>query len=167
MITPDPNADCPCCSHKPFNQCCQPLLTGQARADTAEALMRSRYSAFATGNIDYLIYTLHPDKRQPQDAQLLAEAMENCEWLALEVRSAEMGSEKLQQGSVEFVATYRQSGQLELLHERSSFVKENDYWYYVDGTLYSSPGKTIQKPGRNDPCWCGSNKKFKKCHGGN
>lgn len=127
--------------------------------------MRSRYSAFATGNIDYLIDTLHPDKRQPQDRELLSGALHNTNWLGLQVRKCEKGLEEDKRGTVEFVATWSESGQSGFLHERSRFIKQEDRWYYVDGELFDTAGKTIAKPGRNDPCWCGSGKKFKKCHG--
>lgn len=166
MIQPAATAPCPCGSQQVFADCCQPLLSGQTNAATAQALMRSRYSAFVTANIDYLIDTLHPDKRQPQDGELLSQGLENTRWLGLQVRHCEQGLEGDESGTVEFVATWHEAGQSGFLHERSRFVKLDDRWYYVDGTLYSTDGKTIAKPGRNDPCWCGSGKKFKKCHGG-
>lgn len=157
---------CPCGSQKNFGECCQPLLENQSQATTAQALMRSRYSAFVTGNIDYLVDTLHPDKRQPQDRELLTGALQNTNWLGLQVRSCEKGLEGDERGSVEFVATWSEPGQSGFLHERSRFIKQDGRWYYVDGELFDTAGKTIAKPGRNDPCWCGSGKKFKKCHGG-
>jgi len=165
MTSPLQNTACPCGSQQPFDQCCQPLLSGQDHAKTAQALMRSRYSAFASGNIDYLIDTLHPDKRQPQDAELLTQALEHTRWLGLQVRGCEKGLEENDRGTVEFVATWSEGGQSGFLHEKSSFVKLDGRWYYVDGTLYDTSGKNIAKPKRNDPCWCGSEKKFKKCHG--
>lgn len=129
--------------------------------------MRSRYSAFVTGNINYLIDTLHPNKRQPQDAELLTQALAQTRWLGLQVRHCEKGLEQDEHGTVEFVATWSEAGQSGFLHECSRFVKQEGRWYYVDGNLYDHTGKTIAKPGRNEPCWCGSGKKFKKCHGGN
>jgi len=165
MTSPLPTSSCLCGSQQNFGDCCQPLLDGQSQASTAQALMRSRYSAFATGNIDYLIDTLHPDKRQPQDRELLEGALLNTHWLGLQVRQCEKGLEDDDRGTVEFVATWSEASQSGFLHERSRFVKENTHWYYVDGELFDTTGKTIAKPGRNEPCWCGSNKKFKKCHG--
>ncbi len=162
---PDATAPCPCGSQQTFENCCQPLLAGVAYADTAEALMRSRYSAFSTDNIDYLIDTLHSAKRQPQDRELLEGALHNTQWLGLQVRQCEKGLADDERGTVEFVATWAEAGQSGFLHERSRFVKENGRWYYVDGDLFDTTGKTIAKPKRNEPCWCGSGKKFKKCHG--
>lgn len=167
MSTFEDSSLCPCGSQKTFRECCHPLLSGQSQAATAEALMRSRYSAFATGDIDYLIVTLHPGKRQPQDRELLAGALHHTHWLGLQVRTCENGLETDEKGTVEFVATWSEAGQSGFLHERSRFVKEDGRWYYVDGELFDTTGKTIAKPGRNEPCWCGSGKKFKKCHGGN
>lgn len=165
MTKPTLPDNCPCGSQQTFSQCCQPLLSGEQHATTAQALMRSRYSAFATANIDYLIDTLHPEKRQPQDAELLSQALQHTRWLGLQVRNCEKGLEQDERGTVEFVATWSEAGQSGFLHEKSSFVKLDGRWYYVDGTLFDTTGKTISKPKRNDPCWCGSNKKFKKCHG--
>lgn len=165
MTTSQPTKTCHCGSQQPFSECCEPLLNGQDNAKTAEALMRSRYCAFATGNIDYLIDTLAPSKRQPQDAQLLSQALQHTHWLGLQVRDCEKGSAQDERGKVEFVATWSEGGQCGFLHEKSSFVKQDGRWYYLDGTLYDTSGKTITKPKRNDACWCGSKKKFKKCHG--
>lgn len=66
------NKVCPCGSNKPFDYCCRPIVEGQKAAPTAEALMRSRYTAFALGAIDYLIDTTAPEKRGPDDADILA-----------------------------------------------------------------------------------------------
>ena len=102
--------------------------------------MRSRYTAFCRGEVDYLIATHHPSKRQGDDRQSLTQTIAETEWLNLRVlASREMG----EVGTVEFVAFFKAQGTLSQLHERSDFVRLE----------------------RNDPCWCGSGKKFKKCHG--
>ena len=143
---------CPCGSQQDFEQCCRPLLMGEKLATTAQALMRSRYSAFVTGNVDHLINTLHPAKRQPQDEALLTETLKNTRWLGLKIGTLEQGLEGDERGSVEFVATWAEAGESGFLHERSRFLKQDGHWYYVDGTLYNTDGKTIDKPGRSDPC---------------
>ena len=125
--------------------------------------MRSRYSAFCEQNIDYLIATHHPSKRLPDDAEQLTSSMQNCQWLSLKILDTQLGGPSDDQGEVEFVASYTQSEKPGLLHERSRFRKEQEQWFYVDGDLYETPQP--DKLGRNDPCWCGSGKKFKKCHG--
>ncbi len=114
--------------------------------------MRSRYSAFCTGNIDYLIATHHPTQRGNQERQALAQTIAETEWLSLRVLAAT-------ENQVEFVAFYKTQGKLGQLHERSNFVQHNGQWVYVDG-MYLPPIKLE----RNDPCWCGSGKKLKQCH---
>ncbi|MCB0092361.1 MAG: YchJ family protein [Caldilineaceae bacterium] len=144
---------CPCGSRKEYAECCQAFLNGAAFAHTPEQLMRSRYTAFHQGNIDYLLATQHPAQRQPDARQTLAETVSQTEWLSLRVLNA-VGN------TVEFVAFYRQDSHLNQLHEVSQFVREDGRWFYTTGA-HLMP---IQL-GRNDPCWCGSGKKRKKCHG--
>ncbi len=122
--------------------------------------MRSRYSAFVRQQTDYLVNTLHPDKRHPHEAQALQRSFQDTQWQGLAIVHQEQGQASDTTGVVEFVATYRGPQGLGRLHERSRFVKEADQWLYLDGDIMQSP-----TPGRNEPCWCGSGKKFKKCHG--
>jgi SEC-C motif-containing protein len=124
--------------------------------------MRSRYSAFASANIDYLLATLHPSQHQADERQALAQSIASSEWLSLTVLATEAGQAGDLEGVVEFAARYQQTGEQGVLHERSRFVFEHGRWFYVDGEFEPVPAN---KPGRNDPCWCGSGKKFKKCHG--
>ncbi|ARN74635.1 YchJ family protein [Oceanicoccus sagamiensis] len=154
---------CHCHSQRHFANCCEPLLSGASKAQTAEQLMRSRFSAFCTGNIPYLIATHHPSKRQADDNSSLAETIAHCQWLRLEIISTRSGLANHSSGEVEYIATYTQQDTLSQLHENSRFVFEEEQWFYLDGDIAESPAPT--KPGRNDPCWCGSQKKFKKCHG--
>ena len=121
--------------------------------------MRSRYSAFHQGNVDYLIATLHPDKRKPDDHTVLANSIRNTEWLGLTVIDTQKGKKNDKTGIVEFEAVY-QGNKLGQLHERSRFIKIDGKWFYVDGDIL--PG-TIPKP--KEPCWCKSGKKYKQCHG--
>lgn len=132
--------------------------------------MRSRYSAFCEGKIDYLIATLHPSKRQVTDREALARSVSTTRWTGLRILAVDGGTEGDDTGQVEFVAYYAESGAAEhqagttrQLHERSRFVKQDDRWFYLSGDHESLP--PIPKLGRNDPCWCGSGKKLKKCHG--
>jgi len=157
------SSTCHCGNDSPFEQCCGRFLSGQQQPETAEQLMRSRYSAFCEQQVDYLIETLHENQRSPDDAEALKASMEGCQWLSLKVLDTQAGAIGDSEGEVEFAASYLQNQRPGLLHERSRFVKEDDRWYYVDGVLYETP--PVDKLGRNDPCWCGSGKKFKKCHG--
>jgi SEC-C motif-containing protein len=121
---------CPCQSDRPYAECCGRLHAGGV-ADTAEALMRSRYSAYAMGHVDYLMATWHPDTR-PAELDLGDAAA--TRWLGLEVkRHAVTGADS---AIVEFVARYRTGGTPAVrLHEISRFVREEGRWYYVDGTF--------------------------------
>lgn len=146
---------CPCCSGSSYTNCCQPLHNGELHAASSEQLMCSRYSAFCLGKISYLIATLKPDKRQPDDEQTLAQTIEQSRWLGLKIlKHTPSGGT----ATVEFVAFY-QDDPVGQLHERSNFVRENDHWFYVDGEFLPDI-----KLARNEPCFCGSGKKLKKCH---
>ena len=120
--------------------------------------MRSRYTAFCQGNIDYLIATHHPSKRQMDDRQTLTKTIAETTWLGLHVLNS--NTQATGTGSVEFVAFFQSQGIPSQLHEKSEFIRQNDRWYYLQGTILGPI--TI---GRNDACWCGSGKKYKKCHG--
>lgn len=150
---------CPCGSKKQDKYCCSLYLSGKKQPETAEKLMRSRYTAFYHGNIDYLIATLHPDQRNPDDYPSLTNSVNNTTWLGLTILNTQKGKKKDVTGIVEFEAIY-QANQPGQLHERSRFVKTDGQWFYVDGDIL--PG-TIPKP--KEPCWCNSGKKYKQCHG--
>ena len=154
-----PSSLCPCGSQSAFANCCEPYLLGTAIAPTAEALMRSRYTAYCRGQVDYLIATHHPSMRRPSDRANLSKSMQNTTWLGLTVLNTERGQPEDDTGIVEFVALYR-TGEVGQLHERSRFQKQKGRWFYVDGD-HLPP----LEPKRNAPCWCGSGKKFKQCHG--
>ena len=149
---------CPCGSKKSAKYCCEIYLSGKQKPETAEKLMRSRYSAFYYGNVDYLIATLHPDKREASDRQELTKSINNTQWLNLTIIDRQKGKKNDTKGIVEFEAVY-QTNQPGQLHERSRFVKLDGQWFYVDGDIL--PG-TIPKP--KAPCWCGSGKKYRQCH---
>lgn len=118
---------CPCCSGKTYFNCCQLVHQDHSKATTAEALMRSRYSAFALRNADYLIMTTHSSQQKYHSKEeYLAWATQNT-WLKLEIVIA-------LSEIVEFNAWYQNSkGEMFVHHERSTFLKENGLWFYVDG----------------------------------
>ncbi|MBE7383011.1 MAG: YchJ family protein [Leptolyngbya sp. SIO1E4] len=150
---------CPCGSQRAFSACCEPYLLGQAIAPTAEALMRSRYTAYCQGNVDYLVATHHPSKRTFSDRITLSKSVKNTTWLGLTIVSTARGQPQDETGMVEFVAIYR-TGNVGQLHERSRFQKQKGRWFYLEGEHLPPVA-----PKRNEPCWCGSGKKFKQCHG--
>ncbi|QEL56274.1 YchJ family protein [Chromobacterium paludis] len=102
-------------------------------APTAQALMRSRYSAFALGLEDYLLATWHPSTR-PETLGLEEDAGV-VKWIGLEIKRCEAGREGDSEGTVEFVARWKVGGKAERLHEISRFVREDGRWYYVAGEL--------------------------------
>ncbi|MFM9971840.1 MAG: YchJ family protein [Burkholderiales bacterium] len=120
---------CPCCSEEPYTACCQPWhngLTEGVHAPTPEILMRSRYSAYVVGLIDYLLATWHPSTA-PGELELSP-----VKWIGLEVLHIEMAGDA---GVVEFVARCRVNGRAERMHEISRFVREGGRWYYIDGQM--------------------------------
>jgi len=149
---------CHCHSGNTYQTCCQPYLAGEATPSTPEQLMRSRYTAFCREEVDYLIATHHPSKRQGDDRQSLSQTIAMTEWLGLRLLHSQAKGEV---GTVEFVAFFKiQAGQLHQLHECSDFVRQDGRWYYQQGKHL--PPIRLE---RNDPCWCGSGRKYKKCHG--
>ena len=150
---------CYCGSQKIYKECCLPFISGKLKPETPEQLMRSRYSAFCIKDIEYLISTHHPSKRQLNEREILAQTIHETQWLGLKVLKIQKGSIEHQIGYVEFAAFYKNT-KIGQLHENSKFIYENGQWYYFDGVLLDPI-----KISRNEPCWCGSMKKFKKCHG--
>lgn len=148
-----PSADgCPCGSGQPLTLCCGRFHAGEP-APTPEALMRSRYSAFALNLTDYLLASWHSGTRP---AELAPD--DTTRWLRLEVlESGETGDE----GRVRFRATFREGRRFGVLEEASRFRREAGRWTYLDGT----PSVSRLKPGRNEACPCGSGRKFKTCCG--
>ncbi|QPH39655.1 YchJ family protein [Pedobacter endophyticus] len=122
--------DCPCGSSLQYQNCCQPYHLKARTAPTAEALMRSRYSAFVMANAEYLYETTHVTKRKGNSKDAYLKSAKNTKWLKLEIVSAGFDT-------VEFKAYYLdKSFQTDVLHEKSSFKLENGQWYYVDGVFY-------------------------------
>jgi SEC-C motif-containing protein len=131
--------NCDCGSGKKFTDCCQPFLDGTAKPKTAEELMRSRYSAYLTVNIEYLRRTTHPSTRKFFAPEAVKEWAESSVWQKLEVISTAQGKEKDKIGEVEFKAYYLDSnGNPQIHHEHSNFVKELGKWFFVDGKLSKS-----------------------------
>jgi SEC-C motif-containing protein len=124
-----PAEPCPCGSGKGYAACCGRLHSGAEIAATAEALMRSRYSAYVLRLEEYLLATWHPDTR-PSELDLTAD---DTKWLALEVKKHALQDDS--HATVEFVARYRVAGKGHRLHELSRFVREDGRWYYVDGDM--------------------------------
>ncbi|MFJ6094524.1 YchJ family protein [Williamsia muralis] len=124
---------CPCTSGLIWDDCCGPVVSRVRKAPTAEALMRSRFSAFAVGDADYLLYSWHPRTR-PDVLDLDA----TMRWYRLDIESTLHGSLFDSVGEVEFTAFYRIKGSgAGTLHERSRFERHEGRWVYVDGVVVS------------------------------
>lgn len=156
---------CPCGSDRNLDLCCGPIIEGTA-APTAEALMRSRYTAFALGETGYLVDTLSADLRGDFDPIEAESTARDAKWLGLEVRAVSDGGEDDDSGSVEFVARFSLGGQRRVHHELAEFRREEGRWMCVGGEMDpKGPPRQVVKIGRNEPCPCGSGKKYKKCCG--
>jgi SEC-C motif domain protein len=146
---------CPCGSNIPYTSCCLPILDNHGLAVTAEALMRSRYTAFVRKHEHHILASWYhknrPEKLNFEDYPVV--------WLGLEIHEIGDGLATDDSGMVEFTATYLENGQISKLREKSRFVRENDLWYYLGGEC----SVKRQKIERNGPCPCGSGKKFKRC----
>ncbi len=158
---------CPCQSGLAYSECCEPYIEGNTKAPTAEALMRSRYTAYTQVNMAYIEKTHHPSHRHDLDLPNTETWARQAEWLGLEVINCEQGQANDDRGQVEFKARYRLSDKEYTLHELSDFANKQGTWFYVDGRLPDVQQYVREAPkvGRNDPCICGSGKKFKKCCG--
>ena len=156
---------CPCASLEPIEKCCGPFLAGEAIPETPEALMRSRYTAFTQGNMDYIIKTHAPESLEDFDEDANREWAEGSEWLGLDIHSTEAGGKDDDTGFVTFTAKYSQMGAVHSHREHSTFKKIDDRWYFHSGITpnQGTVRREETKVGRNDPCRCGSGKKFKKC----
>lgn len=131
----DTTLTCPCGSNKPFSFCCEPAIEGHKPARTAEALMRSRYTAFALGAVDYIINTTAEEYRNPEDADLLAEQVIATTWTGLKILNTKAGQADDLNGVVEFIARFETDEEQNELHERSNFRKQDNHWFYVDGEV--------------------------------
>lgn len=156
---------CPCGSQIELSNCCEPYVQGKAVAPTAEALMRSRYTSYTLEAVDYIVSTHLEDSRDDVDREAAEAWAKNAEWLGLEIVEAVDGGADDDDGVVEFIAKYRAADAEHTHHERSTFKKVEGKWYYVDGGMVK-PKPTVRegaKVGRNEPCPCGSGKKYKRC----
>jgi SEC-C motif-containing protein len=152
----------------PYAGCCGPYIDGGRPAPSPEALMRSRYTAYALGKIDYLYETLAPEARHDFDRKSVTHWSTQSQWLGLEILATEEGAPGDARGFVEFTADFILDGERRSHRERSLFRFDQDdqRWYFVEeANRKNAPIVKGAQPGRNDPCPCGSGKKYKKCCG--
>ena len=127
---------CHCCSGKNFDECCKEILEGNRKAATAEELMRSRYSAYTTSSIEYLMKTTHSATRKFYDAKAIESWARSSNWIQLEILKTEKGTEDDFEGFVEFKATYEDKENKTIVHhEYSHFLREKGEWFFLEGKV--------------------------------
>ncbi|MEO6874338.1 MAG: YchJ family metal-binding protein [Opitutaceae bacterium] len=152
---------CPCGSGQLFEVCCEPILTGQRPAATAEQLMRARFTAHVAHDFKFL----HNSHRPTAGTPFVPEPGEpSMQWTKLVVHPAEETGNP-DKAYVDFSAYGTEEGVEKVLHEKAEFLRINDTWLYNrEARLGPAPYKSAApKVGRNDPCPCGSGKKYKQC----
>ncbi len=128
-----PESPCPCGSEVVFSNCCQPYLQGKTFPGTAEQLMRSRYSAYATFDLDYVKKTWHP-ATLPPELRLVPDQV----WIGLKIKHTEAGAEYDRTGIVAFEAKSKRGGKARKMKEVSRFEKLDGRWFYVSGDYSAS-----------------------------
>ncbi len=123
---------CPCKSTRTYADCCLPFINWEKKPQTAEQLMRSRYTAFFFRLSDYIYRTTHPDTRDPKLERELEETVGDINWRFLTIIGSSKGSKEDKKGKVEFIAEYFVEGEPHELHERSRFKRFKGDWKYLD-----------------------------------
>ena len=167
MSETEKNELCPCGSGKKYAECCEPIIKGTVKAPTAEALMRARYTSYVKQEIDFIINTCEKSEEIADiDRKATEDWSKTSTWHGLKILRTEKGTESDEEGLVEFTATYTSKGMHDVHHETGYFKKINGEWLYSAGNLKTETVvREGAKIGRNDPCPCGSGKKYKKCCG--
>ncbi|HEY3451216.1 MAG TPA: YchJ family metal-binding protein [Myxococcales bacterium] len=156
---------CPCGKPIPESQCCGRYLAGEA-APTAEALMRSRYTAYVHCDVDYLMATNSAKTRGKLNREAIELWAKESKWLGLTVLDVVDGGEGDEEGEVEFAARFEADGKEHTHRERSIFEREDGAWVFVGGAPpKGKPERREERPSPNAQCPCGSGKKYKRCCG--
>jgi SEC-C motif-containing protein len=142
--------NCPCGSSKSLEQCCGPYISGVKAAPTPETLMRSRYTAYTQANSDYIGKSQHGPAAKGYDPTASQSWAQQVQWQGLQIFASEQQDNI---GFVAFRADFTLNGQAQHIFEKSEFRRIDGQWLYFDAV----------KIARNDPCPCGSGKKYKKC----
>ncbi|WP_198244280.1 YchJ family protein [methane-oxidizing endosymbiont of Gigantopelta aegis] len=159
------NLSCLCGSGINSSDCCQRFIVSEDHPTTAEALMRSRFTAYAQKNETYLLSTWDDSsKKKPKYIDFSKEG--DVVWTQLDIIQCKKGAKNDKKGIVEFKAHYTLDGKPYVMHEISRFVNKNGRWFYLDGLVKSVARANQQvNEGKNKPCPCGSGKKYKRCCG--
>lgn len=156
---------CPCSSGATFADCCERIIKGNREPETAAELMRARYSAFAAGAIDFIVASTHSRTRREIDIPYTTEWSKTSIWQELKIIETKDVDEN--KSLVSFEAKFTQHGTEQIHREKSVFERENGQWRFVTGDELKNPTVRYETPppGRNEPCPCGSGRKYKKCCG--
>ncbi len=157
--------DCACGSGTGFDACCGPFLEGKRTPATAVELLRSRYTAFCRKDPEYVLRTTHPDQLGGLDQDSVREWAEKATFKALEIYRVDQGTADDDEAWIDFIARYEQEGEEVEHSERAHFVKHEGAWVFDHRKSGTPQLEARDKVGRNDPCPCGSGKKYKKCCG--
>ena len=156
-----PVLPCPCGSGQSFAACCEPVLNGTRLAASAEQLMRARFTAHVRHDFEFLHRSYRPAAGTPYVPE---EGTPTVKWTRLVVHSHET-TDNPDRSFVDFTAYGTEDGVEKVLHEKSEFLRINGAWLYNrELRLGPAPIRSAgPKVGRNDPCPCGSGKKYKHC----
>ncbi|PIE81127.1 MAG: hypothetical protein CSA15_01240 [Candidatus Delongbacteria bacterium] len=154
---------CPCGSKLEYKNCCKEIISGTKLGETPESVMRARYSAYVKCELDFLKESMDPEIRDQFDSENVEAWSKQSNWQKLEIISSDEDSRN--EGHVEFKAFYN-NGEKDVVHHEYSTFKKRDKWYFYSGKEILEPIRNESpKVKRNDPCPCGSGKKYKKCCG--
>ena len=124
---------CPCGSGLSYSACCEPIIFGKKDAETAQKLMRSRYTAFTQADVDYLMRSHSAKTRPVKERKIIERWAKSVAWMGLTILNTEAGEANDETGYVEFKANYLENGKPKQIHEKSFFQRENWKWVYVSG----------------------------------
>ena len=122
---------CYCGNNKTYKACCEVFHLNHGKTETAQQLMQSRYSAFVLANGDYLMQTHHSTTRPTSEKKAIVKWAKSVAWIKLEVLESTKGLKKDEQGTVTFNAYFYENGKVDVIHEKSAFIKENEHWKYL------------------------------------
>ncbi|WP_299108029.1 YchJ family protein [uncultured Winogradskyella sp.] len=123
--------NCYCGNSKSYTDCCEVFHLNKGKTETAEQLMRSRYSAFVLADGDYLMATHHSSTRPIKEKKAIVKWAKSVQWIRLEVLETSNGSINDVEGIVTFNAYFFEKGKVDVISEKSAFVKENNQWFYL------------------------------------
>jgi len=127
---------CSCGWGLSYPDCCEPIISGKKDAETAEQLMRSRYTAFTQANADYLMRSRSVKTRPIKERKSIEKWAKSVCWMGLTILQTQEGEATDETGLVEFKAIYLENSKLEQIHEKSHFEREDGKWVYVSGEQF-------------------------------